>query len=329
MPIVNNEKDLERYDNFIRNSKYAKPFQDTNWAKVKDNWTSDFVYVEDNNGKIIAGLSVLGIKNDNGKYFLYAPRGPVCDFDDFELVESLIKEVDILKEKYDAFLLRIDPEHIFDEKAIYEYRNRGYDLRTYPLDTHSFTQPRHSMVLEIADRDEDELFASFSTSTRRNARKGYKKDLHTVHSTDDSALDTFYQLTKIMADRQDIGHRPKEYFKRLVENMDGHMFTTYYEDQALSSCILIPYNDKAYYLYAASSNEKRNLMPNYQMIWESIKWSKENGYKYFDFGGVFSLDKDDGLYHFKEGFTGIEGINNFIGELDVVYDREKYNEFIG
>lgn len=328
MPIVNNEKDMERYNEFVRNSRYSKPFQDTNWSKVKDNWTHDFLYVEDNNGKITGALSVIGVKNDNGKYFLYAPRGPVCDFNDYELVESLIKEAEVLKEKYDAFLLRIDPEHIFDEKAIYEYRKRGYDLRTFPTDTHSFTQPRHSMVLEIADRDEDEILASFSSSTRRNVRKGYKKDLHTIHSTDGTAIDTFYELTKIMADRQEIGHRPKEYFERLVEYMNGHMFTTYCEDQALSSCILIPYNDKAYYLYAASSNEKRNLMPNYQMIWESIKWSKDNGYKYYDFGGVFSLDINDGLYHFKEGFTGIEGINNFIGELDVVYDREKYNEFI-
>ena len=110
--------------------------------------------------------------------------------------------------------------------------------------------------------------------------------------------------------------------------MDGHIFTTYYNDKALSSSLLIPYNDKVYYLYAASSNENRELMPNYQMIWEEIKWTMENGYRYFDFGGVFSLDIKDGLYRFKEGFTRSEGIYNFIGELDVVYDKEKYQEFI-
>ena len=327
MPIVDNETDFQRYIDFVRNSPYAKPMQDPNWSKIKNNWTSDYVYLEENK-QIIAALSVIGIKNTNGKHFLYAPRGPVCDFWDFDLVERLIEEAAPLKDKYDAFLLRIDPEILFNEKIIYEYQNRAYEFRTYPLTNHAFTQPRHNMVLDINFRDEDELLASFSTSCRRNIRKAYKNKLKTIHTKDLSEVDTFYELTKIMAERQGIGHRPKDYFQRLMEYMDGHIFTTYYNDKALSSSLLIPYNDKVYYLYAASSNENRELMPNYQMIWEEIKWTMKNGYRYFDFGGVFSLDIKDGLYRFKEGFTRSEGIYNFIGELDVVYDEEKYQEFI-
>lgn len=327
MPIVDNETDFQRYIDFVRNSPYAKPMQDPNWSKIKNNWTSDYVYLEENK-QIIATLSVIGIKNTDGKHFLYAPRGPVCDFWDFDLVERLIKEAAPLKDKYDAFLLRIDPEILFNEKIIYEYQNRGYEFRTYPLTNHAFTQPRHNMVLDINFRDEDELLASFSTSCRRNIRKAYKNKLKTIHTKDLSEVDTFYELTKIMAERQGIGHRPKDYFQRLMEYMDGHIFTTYYNDKALSSSLLIPYNDKVYYLYAASSNENRELMPNYQMIWEEIKWTMKNDYRYFDFGGVFSLDIKDGLYRFKEGFTRSEGIYNFIGELDVVYDKEKYQEFI-
>lgn len=327
MPIVDNETDFQRYIDFVRNSPYAKPMQDPNWSKIKNNWTSDYVYLEENK-QIIAALSVIGIKNTNGKHFLYAPRGPVCDFWDFDLVERLIKEAAPLKDKYDAFLLRIDPEILFNEKIIYEYQNRAYEFRTYPLTNHAFTQPRHNMVLDINFRDEDQLLASFSTSCRRNIRKAYKNKLKTIHTKDLSEVDTFYELTKIMAERQGIGHRPKDYFQRLMEYMDGHIFTTYYNDKALSSSLLIPYNDKVYYLYAASSNENRELMPNYQMIWEEIKWTMKNGYRYFDFGGVFSLDIKDGLYRFKEGFTRSEGIYNFIGELDVVYDEEKYQEFI-
>lgn len=327
MPLVENSKDLERYNEFVRNSEFAKPFQDTQWAKVKDNWTSDYVYIEENK-QIIAALSVIGIKNTNGKFFLYAPRGPVCDIRDYDLVDRLLKEAEVLKEKYDAFLLRVDPEVTFDEKIIHEYTKRGYDFRTYPLDPHAFTQPRYAMVLDMGDKSEDVLFKNISSSARRNVRKAYRNNLTTKLSTDVAAVDELFDLTKIMADRQGIGHRPKEYFQRLMENYNGHIFTTYFEDQALSSCLIIPYNDKAYYLYAASSNEHRKLMPNYHMIWEAIKWSMDHGYRFFDFGGVYSLDIKDGLYRFKEGFTGEEGIYNFIGEIDVVYDREKYEEFI-
>lgn len=327
MPIAKSNEDLERYNEFVRNSSYGRPMQDMKWSKVKENWTSDYIYIEENK-QIIAAMSVIGIKNPNGKYFLYAPRGPVCDFRNYDLVDSLIKEAEVLKDKYDAFLLRMDPEVEFDEKAIYEYQKRNYEVRTFGTDPHSFTQPRYNMILAVTGMSEDELFESFSSSTRRNIRKSYRNDIRTIQETNDKSLDTFYELTKIMAERQEIGHRPKEYFKRLIDNMDGVIFTSYFEDKALSASILIPYNNKVYYLYAASSNEMRNKMPNFNMIWEEIKWCRDNGYDYFDFGGTFSLDSKDGLYRFKEGFCYPDKYTNFIGELDVIYDREKYDEFI-
>lgn len=327
MPLVESQEDFIRYKEFVRNSKFAKPMQDPNWAKVKNNWSVDYVYVE-RNKQIIAAMTVLGINNKDSGYFLYAPRGPVCDFKDYNLVDELIKEASVLKDKYNAFLLRIDPEVIFDEKSIYEYRKRDYDFRTYGEDEHSFSQPRHSMILPISGMSEDDLFKSFSSSTRRYLRKSFRSGVETVLETNDKTLDKFYELTKIMAERQGVTYRPKEYFQRLIDHSGGIIFTTYYEGEALSSSLLIPYGDKVYYLYAASSNEHRNKMPNYNMIWEEIKWSRENGYDYFDFGGVFSLDSLDGLYRFKEGFCYPDRYSNFIGELDVVYDREKYNIFL-
>lgn len=327
MPIAKSNEDLERYNNFVRNSSYGRPMQDISWSKVKENWTSDYIYIEENK-QIIAAMSVIGIKNPNGKYFLYAPRGPVCDFRNYDLVDSLIKEAEVLKDKYDAFLLRMDPEVEFDEKAIYEYQKRNYEVRTFGTDPHSFTQPRYNMILPISGMSEDDLFGSFSSATRRNIRKSYRNDIKTIEATNEKTLDNFYELTKIMAERQKIGHRPKDYFKRLLDHMDGRIFTSYYEDQALSASLLVPYGNKVYYLYAASSNDMRNKMPNFNMIWEEIKWCRENGYKYFDFGGTFSLDSKDGLYRFKEGFCYPDRYSNFVGELDVVYDREKYEEFL-
>lgn len=327
MPIVNNDQDLKRYNDFIRNSEYARPMQDTNWSKIKSNWTHDFVYLEENK-QIIAAMSVIGIKNTNGKHFLYAPRGPVCDFKDTKIVEALIKEAEPLKDKYDAFLLRMDPELNFDEKLVYDYRKMGYDFRSVGIDTHAFTQPRYNMIIDLSSQDEDEIFESFSSKGRYNIRKSIRAGIKTICKTDQESLDIFYELTKIMAERQGIGHRPKDYYERLIKYLDGEIFVSYFEDKALSASLLIPYGNKVYYLYAASSNEMRNKMPNYNMIWEEIKWCLENNYDYLDLGGTFSLDTNDGLYRFKQSFCYPDKYSNFIGELDVVYDREKYEEFL-
>ncbi|WP_311486324.1 peptidoglycan bridge formation glycyltransferase FemA/FemB family protein [uncultured Anaerococcus sp.] len=327
MPIVNNDQDLKRYNDFIRNSEYARPMQDTNWSKIKSNWTHDFVYLEENK-QIIAAMSVIGIKNTNGKHFLYAPRGPVCDFKDTKIVEALINEAEPLKDKYDAFLLRMDPELNFDEKLVYDYRKMGYDFRSVGIDTHAFTQPRYNMIIDLSSQDEDEIFESFSSKGRYNIRKSIRAGIKTICKTDQESLDIFYELTKIMAERQGIGHRPKDYYERLIKYLNGEIFVSYFEDKALSASLLIPYGNKVYYLYAASSNEMRNKMPNYNMIWEEIKWCLENGYEYLDLGGTFSLDTNDGLYRFKQSFCYPDKYSNFIGELDVVYDREKYEEFL-
>lgn len=327
MPIVNNDQDLIRYNDFVRNSEYARPMQDTNWSKIKSNRTHGFVYLEENK-QIIAAMSVIGIKNTNGKHFLYAPRGPVCDFKDTKLVEALIKEAEPLREKYDAFLLRMDPELNFDEKLVYDYRKMGYDFRSVGIDTHAFTQPRYNMIIDLSSQDEDEIFESFSSKGRYNIRKSIRAGIKTICKTDEESLDIFYELTKIMAERQGIGHRPKDYYERLIKYLDGKIFLSYFEDNPLSASLLIPYGNKVYYLYAASSNEMRNKMPNYNMIWEEIKWCLENNYDYLDLGGTFSLDTNDGLYRFKQSFCYPDKYSNFIGELDVVYDREKYEEFL-
>ncbi len=327
MPIVNNEEDLKRYNEFVRNSEYARPMQDTNWSKIKSNWTNDYVYLEENK-QIVAAMSVIGIKNTNGKHFLYAPRGPVCDFRDTKLVEALIKEAEPLRDKYDAFLLRMDPELNFDEKLVYDYRKLGYDFRSVGIDTHAFTQPRYNMIIDLTSHDEDLIFESFSSKGRYNVRKSIRSGINTIKETSEEGLDIFYELTKIMAERQEIGHRPKDYYDRLIKYLGGEIFISYFEGKALSASLLIPYGKKVYYLYAASSNEMRNKMPNYNMIWEEIKWTIENGYDYLDLGGTFSLDTNDGLYRFKQSFCYPDKYSNFIGELDVVYDREKYEDFL-
>lgn len=68
-------------------------------------------------------------------------------------------------------------------------------------------------------------------------------------------------------------------------------------------------------------------MPNYAMQAEMIRWGFENGSKIYDFGGVFILDKTNGLYKFKEGFCRREGATEFIGEFDLVYNRLLYTGF--
>ncbi len=66
---------------------------------------------------------------------------------------------------------------------------------------------------------------------------------------------------------------------------------------------------KTWYLYGASSNEHRNLMPNYLLQWEMIKMAIARHDDIYDFRGVVgNVEKTHpqyGLYRFKQGFGAI------------------------
>jgi lipid II:glycine glycyltransferase (peptidoglycan interpeptide bridge formation enzyme) len=61
-------------------------------------------------------------------------------------------------------------------------------------------------------------------------------------------------------------------------------------------------------LKGASDDEKRNLPINHLVLYEAIKLSKMNGFKYFDLWGYNHFaDENNHVYHinfFKKGFGG-------------------------
>lgn len=89
----------------------------------------------------------------------------------------------------------------------------------------------------------------------------------------------------------------------------------------LSGMLYIQSGFNAYYYFGASSNELRDLMPNYFMQYKTMLYAKEHGCKYYDFGGVSGLegkdnDPEPGLFEFKKRW-GTDKIS-LIGEFDLV-----------
>ena len=134
-------------------------------------------------------------------------------------------------------------------------------------------------------------------------------------------------MYKITAIRDKIGCRAYEYFETMLDAYNEDTVRIYiakHEEDFLSAAIAFNYGKELFYLYGASSNEKRNLMPNYLMQWEMIKWALETNCTKYNFGGVLNLDKNNGLYKFKSGFCKKDGVTEYIGEIDKVYDKKIY-----
>lgn len=68
------------------------------------------------------------------------------------------------------------------------------------------------------------------------------------------------------------------------------------DGQYLAGSVFATCGTRGSYLYAASSDEHRNLRPNYLMVWRIMQEAAARGVKTFDFGGI---DASEGLEEFK------------------------------
>lgn len=331
MSILNkeNKEEVKKYKEFVDNFSSTSLMQSMNWADVKKGWESEYVYLEED-GKIVMAMSLVIRKIIGSKSMIYAPRGPVGDVYDIQKVKKITEEVDKIAKKYNAFVFRFDPERYYDEKLEEMYVKEGYKVRNKKFGKNELIQPRYNMILNISGKTEEEVFKGYSEKTRYNVRVAKRKGVTVRYSRDVEDLKTFYNLYVVTGIRDKIASRPYDYFERMLNTFDENHMRIYiaeFEGEALSAAIAINYGKKTFYLYGASSNEKRNLMPNYLMQQEMIEWAIETGCDLYDFGGVFILDKSNGLYKFKEGFCRQEGVTEFIGEIDKVYNRFWYFAF--
>ena len=328
MPVLdfNNKEEVKEYEDFILNHVGTSFMQDLNWGKVKYNWKQEAVYLKED-GKIVAAMMLLVQNIPFKSTIIYAPRGPVCDVYDIDLVNKLIKEADPIAKKYHACMLKFDPQVLYTKELDDLYKKAGYKTSGYKPDGDTLIQPLHNMVLNIDGKTEDELMKSFAEKTRYNVRLSGRKGVTVRYSRDKEDLKTFYDIYKVTTIRDKIGCRDYDYFERMLEAYDEtkrRIYIAEHEGEPLSAAIATNIGGELFYVYGASSNEKRNLMPNYAMQMAMIRWGLETGCKSYNFGGVLNLDPNNGLYKFKIGFCRDEGLEEYIGEINKVYNPLAY-----
>lgn len=320
---VTNQEEVKRYDEFVRNSPYRSMMQDRAWAEVKDDWGNEHVYLE-KDGEIVAAMTILIKRLPLGYSMLYATRGPVCDITDIDLVQELLKEVDVVAKKHKAIMLKFDPEVPYSDELYHLYKNAGFQLISKDDDQEKLIQPRKNMVLDLKGYDEESIMMRFSKRGRSSIRGGIRRGVEVRYSRSDEDIELLHETYRVMAERNKITIRSVDYFKQIRDSYeDARVYIATHEDDLLSAALTINYQGKMYYLYAGSTNVKRNLNPNHVINYEMIKWGLEEGAEQYDFGGFFEIG--DGLYNFKKSFCDKDGHVEYIGEIDKVYKPFMYN----
>lgn len=173
-----------------------------------------------------------------------------------------------------------------------------------------------TVMLDIT-KSEEELLACMKPKWRYNIRLSQKKGV-SVKDEGILGLPTFMDLYRQTARRDKIAIHSESYYRTLFETVSevssesGPYLSLYiarHEGEALAGIIVLHMEKRATYLYGASSDKRRNLMPTYALQWHAITEAKRRGEKVYDFFGIPPDGHDAshpmaGLFLFKTGFGG-------------------------
>ena len=225
--------------------------------------------------------------------------------------------------------IRFDPDVSFTNPEDRDLFNYGMQLITYAdrlkIRKNSVDiQPPDSTLVDLTGTEE-EILEKMHSKWRYNIRLSERKGvvIHRYLGNDinlSEKIDKFYELTKITNARDGNASHSKAYYVDLIKSSaeevaagkDVPVISLYiaeHEGEEIASIMTLFSHDEAIYLYGASSNNKRNLMPHHLLQWTAMKDAKAYGSKYYDMYGMPPEGKDEnhpmhGLYMFKANFGG-------------------------
>ncbi|MBO5607846.1 MAG: peptidoglycan bridge formation glycyltransferase FemA/FemB family protein [Treponema sp.] len=187
--------------------------------------------------------------------------------------------------------------------------------------SHVDVQPPDTVLLSL-EKSEEEILSEMKSKWRYNIRlagkKGVEVSRHYATDADfEDAFEAFYNLFEQTSKRDGVSFHGKAYYKDLLErgipseDESKPKITLYlakHENDCLAGIITLFCEREAVYLYGASGNIKRNLMPAYLLQWTAIQDAKKEGCPVYDFYGCPPTDDENhpmhGLFLFKTGFGG-------------------------
>ena len=226
------------------NKKEFKDFADQNpqitfhqtkeWAnlKEKNGWIPYYIGLKDDKN-IIGGALLLAkeipvIK----KKLFYSPRGILIDYSNKEVLKEITKKIKEFLKKENGFLLKIDPyveyvehdnngnivEDGINNKASFNnlldlgYKHFGFNLMQDTL------QPRWMHVIDINERNEEEIQKDMESKTRQILRKNQKCGI-TTREIEKDELPIFKEIMKHTSDRREFVDRPLSYYQSMWDSL--------------------------------------------------------------------------------------------------------------
>lgn len=224
---------VEEYTEFIRKHELRNFLQTKEMAEVskKANTIDYYVGVKEKN-KLIAATRLVAWKNKLNKVYFYAPRGPLLDYKNINLLEFFTKEIKKYIKNKKGYVLHIDPAIIHKERdidgkiiengidnteIINNLKKMGYNHLGFNTNYDYSKQIRWIFILDIENKTEQEIFKNMRQNHRNIINKTEKFAIEIKELTYDE-LPIYKKITKDTSERRNFKDKPLEFYQRIYNN---------------------------------------------------------------------------------------------------------------
>ncbi|KKU10111.1 MAG: FemAB family protein [Candidatus Woesebacteria bacterium GW2011_GWB1_45_5] len=279
-------------DKFNKNAVH--PLQSWEWGEFREAWGNRVVRLDDCQ-IIFSKVPYTGFTIGT------VIRGPKPNRESVQEIKKVAKE-------NGAILVKFEPNVLSDEKLASQLLSMGF-----VGGRRLFTPTSFWIDLTLS---EEELLKSFSGKTRYNIRLAEKRGVKVAEDNSDKAFAKYLSLTKETSQRQGFYAHTEKYHKLMWKLLKpagiAHLMVAKYKGEIITAWILFTWHDFLYYPYGASTEKHKEVMANNLIMWEAIKFGKENNLKTFDLWG---REEGKGFTRFKEGYN--PKVIEFIGTWDL------------
>lgn len=302
----------------------AHILQTSQWAEAKkQNGWSPMYFWEGSDPQSPDGLALVLSRQISfaGLNFkvLYVPKGPVLRWHNQASVYHMLDELQNICRQEKAIFIKIDPDVLLgtgipgasdeapDPQGLAlqaELKHRGWQ---YSQDQIQF---RNSVLLDLR-KSEEELLSTMKQKTRYNIRLAARKGVQ-IRQGELAELPMLYKMYAETAVRDGFVIRHEDYYLKtwrgFIEAGMAKPLISEFENRPIAGLILFFFNGTARYMFGMSTENSRDLMPNYLLQWEAMRLAKQLGCHTYDMWGAPEVfDESDsmwGVFRFKEGFNG-------------------------
>lgn len=335
--LITTDVATDVWDPFVARHPYGHLLQSSRWGalKARFGWQVTRVALHETH-TIVAGAQILLRRTPWGQNFAYVPRGPVIDWSRADLVAALLPAIAQAARRQRAYLLRLEPE-LVDDPA-WAQCLAGHGLSPSP----ETVQPRSTVHIDLT-AGSDEILARMKQKWRYNVRLAARKGVQVRHATR-ADLPAIQDLLLLTGKRDGFGIHSADYYYAAFDLFVPSGLATWllaeYAGELLAAIAVFALGSRAWYLWGASGNSQRNLMPNHALQWAAIEWAKQQGCTTYDLWGIpdevgvrysqgtLAADTEDdagqdeglwGVWRFKQGFGG--RVVRYVGAWDQVLSR--------